>query len=265
MSKKYYADILIVNIKENKSMVKRSSFYEVINFKGKKLIASPEREFIYLLLLNIPNVENHKPFFVGHAQNLSVRLANHAQINWHYKKFDNPVQVFILGTINRRKVEEATADLIYSLDNEKYHLNNMIQNRKTVSLEIMTKESIIEYASTTTSENISPIITWGEHWEIKTAAHVKNEEQPETHDIKKNEIHNFIDSLEMVGSVRNLANKITENYDENKGYATHIFQKTDKDLINRINHIWYVTQQKYHIPVKVKLTKRTIETITNLR
>lgn len=248
-------------------MVKRHSFYEIINFKGKKLIASPEREFVYLLLLNIPNVDNHKPFYVGYAQNLKIRLANHAQINWHYNKFDTPAQVFIVGTVNRRKVSAAAEDLTYAFDKEHYHLNNVIPNRETVSLEIMDKESIIEYSSKNISDNVTPIVSWGERWEIKTAAPKKETIEAETppHNISQQEIHNYINSLEMVGSVRALANSIADKYDEKTGYALHIFQKTDKDLINRINHIWYVTQQKYNVPVKIKLTKRTVETIMDLR
>jgi hypothetical protein len=251
--------------KENKSMVKRSSFYEVINFQGKKLIASPEREFIYLLLLNIPNVDNHKPFYVGHSPNLSVRLANHSEVNWHYKRFETPVKVFIVGTVKKREAEAAKTDLINALDGEHYHLNNFIINRKTVTLEILTTEAIIDYASAATSENVSPIVAWGERWKVKTAVPTSSVEENNMYDIKKYEIHDFIDSLEMVGSVRNLANKVAESFDENKGYAVYAFQKTDKDLINRMNHIWYVTQHKYHVPVKIKLTKRTIDTILDSR
>lgn len=248
-------------------MKSRSSFYEVINFKGKKLIASPEREFVYLLLLNIPNVDNHKPFYVGYAQNLVRRLANHAQVNWHYNKFETPVQVFIVGTVNRHKVQEAAENLTHLLDNNGYLLSNVIPARKNISLEIMNKEDIIEYASTQTTDTVLPLASWGETWEVKTASpsQIAAEKNENIYNISRQEIHDYINGLEMTGTVRTLANKILETYDESTGTATFIFQKEDKPIINRLNHIWFVAQQKYRHPVKVKLTKRTAETIVALR
>lgn len=249
-------------------MPPRPSYYEVINFKGKKLVASPTREFVYLILFNIPNVENHKPFYVGSANNLAKRLSNHAQVNWHYSKFDSPAQIFILGTVEKKKANEACEDLTEKLDNKNFHLNNKFSNRKTVDAEIMDTETIIEYVSTPTADDATVIIEWAEKWGIKTAISVvldTNHENNSPHDITREEIHAYVNSIDMVGSMRSLANRIIENYDTSKGYSTYIFQKEDKPLINRMNHIWVPAQQKYHVPVIVKLAKRTAQTIIDSR
>lgn len=73
--------------------------------------ASPERVFIYMLLLNSKDLHSNQPFYVGYAHNLKKRLSNHAAINWHMKRFDSAPKMLLLGSIHLNFAEKAVADL----------------------------------------------------------------------------------------------------------------------------------------------------------
>ena len=62
--------------------------------------SSPERVFIYVIMLNSDQLEGNKPFYVDWTDNLSKRLANHRVLNWHKDRFNTPAKVWVAGTVD---------------------------------------------------------------------------------------------------------------------------------------------------------------------
>lgn len=247
-------------------MAKRATYYEVVNFKGKNLQASPNRAFVYILALNIPNTQYSKPYYVGYADNLNFRLSNHAELNWHWNKFENPVQVIIAGTVPEVLGERTANALAQAYNDAGYIIKNDVYNRTNIDLALLSPEDLTEYANTPNPDD-TVLEDWVKKWNVKTGSsyvnpskvtHIKTFVPPQ---VDKTQVVEYIHSMEMVAGVRALANRIAESYDKETGYSTVFLQKEDKEYMKRLTPIFIPEKIIYHQPVRIRLTKSAAEVI----
>lgn len=248
-------------------MAKRPTYYEVVNFKGKNLQASPNRVFIYVLMLNIPNTKNSKPYYVGYADNLNFRFSNHAELNWHWNKFLNPVKVFIAGTVPEVLGERLASALAQAYNDAGYIIKNDVIKRQNIDMKLMTDDDFLNYSNSEEEEN-NIIEEWATRWHVKTGSVQKPKQTYVTTFtpplVTSEKIKEYIETVEMVAGVRVLANRIAKEYNKETGYSTIVLQKEDKEYMKSLSHIWLPEKIIYHQPVRIRLTKRAAEAVKAL-
>lgn len=210
--------------------------YHVINTTALK--SSPERSFIYVLLLNIDDESRHKPFFMGVTNNIAKKFAKNKQASWHYNSFGRPVMIKILGTVHDDYADDALAELKRILVGSGYMF----------APNGMGKERAVRYNNKTEGESYS-LDRWAANFKIKrTPAKVKNNKNVENKIIiNVDALANSIVRMDFLTTEElNVALKILESYSSDEGCSKVIFDniKNKQDAenmrktLNRLRFIW---------------------------
>lgn len=86
-------------MEKNPNLESRQKSYSFVSPVA-NMRSSPERVFIYVIMLNSEELEGNKPFYVDWTDNLSRRLSNHRVLNWHKDRFNTPAKVWVAGTVD---------------------------------------------------------------------------------------------------------------------------------------------------------------------
>lgn len=227
------------------------------NSKAKK--PAPNRSFIYVLSLNIDETHVSKPFFIGVSKNIAQTFARSKEADWHYKNFQKPIIVEIVGSVPDSLTEQATGTLKQLLVKAGCYIpSKQISARKAT-----------EY-----SKNKQPIFydltVWGKHNSAKMVDFEGNNVTVENQ-INVEDIIKYINYQQKLDThLLNLALKIANSFEPSEGVSKIVFtgikSKTDSDRLRKqLNFIRFIWQPKHKLkPYTVnefKLTKPVIKEI----
>jgi predicted GIY-YIG superfamily endonuclease len=209
------------------------------------MIASPDRVFIYVLMLNVEGVSS-KPFYVGYTNNLEKRLMKHSAILWHHKKFKTPPKVWVIGTVHAKNSAAAARSLKLSLLNSGHvfyvraqekireeHVDgweNILWNHQklTTSISEYSEASLKTYfAQKLEAESL--VMPWFEQWRVKTTAKTKSE--------RKESEENQEDVDEKMGAaIDNPISSKVKSFILKRRYASNAALTTARKLANSYNY-----------------------------
>ena len=128
--------------------------------------SSPDRNFVYAILINEKDNPRHHPIFIGHTDNLEKRLDNHKAISWHNKIFGEKPLIWIAGTALFVHAEKSVIDLETKLSNEGFLLFNKIVKRGSPRIETLNEASRNFYTNKDLSAD-SIFMSWKNQWKVK--------------------------------------------------------------------------------------------------
>lgn len=128
--------------------------------------ASPERVFVYVLMLNSKDLHSSQPFTVGYSNNLQRRFSNHAAVNWHMKTFGSKPKLWIAGSIHLNFAEKAVQDLTNIFTNNNVLLLGQKDSKPADRLEKQTIASLRKY-TLKRKPLTSSIQEWDSKWGVK--------------------------------------------------------------------------------------------------
>ena len=138
------------------------------------------RVFIYTLFVNDPeHPEKNAPYFVGTTSQLSKRLSNHAQVNWHHNVFHAPPKVEIYGTCDIDEALGAVRDLTNLFREQGFTLDS-----SNGSWHKKEKSILTNYFSSIPDKAVVPE-EWFSQWGIKTGGKKKPSSEAEQYSSMK--------------------------------------------------------------------------------
>lgn len=202
--------------------------------------SSPERAFIYMILLNSPSLSSNKPFYIGFTANLDKRLSNHSAIKWHLNQFASPPKIWIAGSVRLEVATQAVEDLKKRLGKQDVLFYGNVLHHGHKRIEQFTQNEVQAYASSPLKAE-GEIVQWGELWKLKYKYIRGNERgryygegerakeenltlpNPNRADLMKALIKIKYDSA----NANLLSQKLGKTYDEKTGIATYTFHGAD--------------------------------------
>ena len=225
--------------------------------------SSPDRSFVYMILLNEPGNPKHHPIFVGHTDNLEKRLGNHKAISWHLDTFKEKPLIWIAGTVLFIHAEKSVVDLETKLSNKGFLLFQKVIKRGSPRLENLSPESRKFYTSKNlNSDEIS--VAWASQWKIKTK-YVQGEEKgreanESKYALEENAALGIPKKTDLVTVIRRqkyssnaatlMAQKLAMGFDEKSGRSAYPLpskknpknaeyaEKIFKETVNQISADW---------------------------
>jgi len=207
--------------------------------------SSPERVFIYMILLNSPDLPSSKPFYVGFTNNLEKRLSNHAAIKWHLETISAPPKIWIAGTALLDKAEAAVEDLRKLFNKKGCLFYGQVLQHGNKRIEHFNIGELFGYSKIPLNAE-EDIVTWGDKWKLKYKYVEGNERgryygeslkakeensalpNPTQTDLMKALILIKYDSA----NANLLSQKLGKTYDEKTGIATYTFRGADSEAKN---------------------------------
>lgn len=226
--------------------------------------ASFDRILIYILCLDVADGTLNKPFYIGAAKNIAQRFTNHKEASWHYKTFQRPVQVVVIGSVPDGLENKAMADLRKVLVGQGFRFfpNNL-------------NKSLTEKYVHDSSSTVYDLTNWGKQYKLLNSKTVtktnRNIEAAST--ITVGQLETFINSQEFLDTeTLNTALKIARKFNSDEGCSkivfTNIKNKDDvvslQKTLNKLRFIW--TPQYKLKPYSVneyRLTRTVLRSITD--
>lgn len=185
-------------------------------------VSSPERVFVYFLLLDSEHLHSSQPFFVGYANNLRKRLSNHAAVKWHQKRFSKGPKIWVAGSIHLNFAQKAVEDLQSQLLLQNVLLLN-VRKKGDLKLADASVADLRRY-TLDVKELTSVIQKWDTKWGLKHKIVASAPEVVETKSASHDFIAPRVDSsfLQKVVQVRKyktpaavaLSQKLSKNFDD---------------------------------------------------
>lgn len=90
---------------------------------------------IYALLLNHDptSPKYREPFAIGYTTSPAITLSRDPDLHWHYKEFEKPAKVQVLGVAKRTTTRNATLQLIMKLASTGYALGQSNTNKFNIN------------------------------------------------------------------------------------------------------------------------------------
>lgn len=200
--------------------------------------SSPDRSFVYIVLLNEPGNPNHHPIFVGHTDNLEKRLNSHKAISWHVEKFKEKPLIWIAGTVLFIHAEKSVIDLETKLSNKGFLIFQKVIKRGNPRIENLSSESLKFYtAKKMNSDDV--VVNWASQWKAKTKyiqgeekGRDSNESQDATQENLRLALPNKEELLTVIrkqkygsNAATLMAQKLAMSFNETNGRATYLLPR----------------------------------------
>lgn len=228
--------------------------------------ASPNRSFIYFLSLNTDETDAFKkPFFIGHSKNIAKTFSRHKMSDWHYKNFNRPIIINIVGSVPDSLIEQAEDEL-----------KKILVKSGCIILKTWTVKKAEDY-----TKNKHPIFYDLTPWYSRNNVKKKepnildNSYNNLLVDISVEKIMKIINYNEQLSTeTLNLALKIASHFSADKGYSeivfTEIKNKNDavrvKKQLNKIRFIWNMKEKfKPYTANKFYLTKPMVNSLLSIK
>lgn len=248
----------------------RSNFPPTSRYTFIEPVSSPRSSFgrVFVYAFTLPEHVSHGniiPFHIGSTNNLPKRLANHKELNWYENRYNHPLRVLILGTVETETVNTAIFNLTEALTKQGYLLTQ--QNR--VNVKQLTDMQLSAYSKRLTNF-MDTVEQWGDNWDLKTRA-AKQQKLPEFTmnlpepanpssplflpptaledrttplTVTKQLLVNQLETINFATQQEtNLNHKIVSSYENYNGYSQITLTKADVEILGtkklKLNKYWF--------------------------